>query len=57
LELPDSFQSKVEAPSVGGKPLVDLVDQPDRVLAALIDWRASVPLEAPAEDSRPLSII
>jgi len=51
LELPETFAAKVAAPKIDGRPLTDFVDQPDRVLAALIDWRASVSVESPAEDS------
>jgi len=50
LELPETFAAKVAAPKIDGRPLADFLDRPDRVLAALIDWRASVSVELPAED-------
>jgi LmbE family N-acetylglucosaminyl deacetylase len=37
---PEAFQPEA-LPQIDGRPLTDFVDQPDRVFAALIDWRAS----------------
>jgi len=51
LEVPEAFQPDVAPPKIDGRPLTDFVDRPDRVLAALVDWRASQPLPpSPAED-------
>jgi len=41
LELPATFAQKVSPPTIDGKPLTDFLDRQDRVLAALVDWRAS----------------
>ena len=40
LELPEAFANVVAPPQIDGKPLTDFLDRPDRVLAALVDWRA-----------------
>lgn len=40
LELPQAFAAKVTPPKIDEKPLTDFLDRPDRVLAALVDWRA-----------------
>jgi LmbE family N-acetylglucosaminyl deacetylase len=40
LELPPAFAEKLTPPTVDGKPLTAFLDRPDRVLAALVDWRA-----------------
>jgi len=51
LELPEAFMAKTASPKIDGRPLTEFLDQPDRVLAALIDWRASQTApEPPAED-------
>ncbi len=51
LDLPEAFASVLVPPQIEGKPLTDFIDRPDRVLAALVDWRASqaVP-ESPVAD-------
>src|SRR6185503_2654695 len=41
LELPPTFAQKVSPPTIDGKPLTAFFDRQDRVLAALVDWRAS----------------
>ena len=41
LAVPEAFAEAVAPPQIDGKPLTDFLDRPDRVLAALVDWRAS----------------
>lgn len=41
LELPEAFTQKLALPTIDGKPLTEFLDRQDRVLAALVDWRAS----------------
>ena len=41
IALPEAFADAVAPPQIEGKPLTDFLDRPDRVLAALVDWRAS----------------
>ncbi|MEP6819741.1 MAG: PIG-L family deacetylase [bacterium] len=41
LVLPEAFANVIAPPQIEGKPLTDFLDRPDRVLAALVDWRAS----------------
>ncbi len=44
LELPEAaeaFAANSGPPKIDGRPLTEFIDQPDRVLASLIDWRAS----------------
>ncbi|HEV7475757.1 MAG TPA: PIG-L family deacetylase [Pyrinomonadaceae bacterium] len=41
LELPEAIAAKLEPPKIDNKPLTDFLDRPDRVLAALVDWRAA----------------
>jgi LmbE family N-acetylglucosaminyl deacetylase len=41
LELPEAFEREVSLPTMDGKPLTEFLDRQDRVLAALVDWRAS----------------
>jgi LmbE family N-acetylglucosaminyl deacetylase len=41
LELPEAFAQKVAPPTIDGKPLTEFLSRQDRVLAALVDWRAS----------------
>ncbi len=50
LELPQASEvfEPDALPKIDGRPLTDFVDQPDRVLAALVDWRAS---RRPSESS------
>jgi len=48
LELPEAFMTAVAPPTIAGKPLTDFLDRPDRVLAALVDWRAAGPAIPPA---------
>ena len=50
LELPEAFAARVAPPKIDGRPLTDFLDQPDRVLEALIDWRASQSLPASSSD-------
>jgi LmbE family N-acetylglucosaminyl deacetylase len=40
LELPKALSAMLEPPKIDGQHLTGFLDQPDRVLAALIDWRA-----------------
>jgi LmbE family N-acetylglucosaminyl deacetylase len=40
LELPAQFIAQVTPPQIDGKPLTTFLDRPDRILAALIEWRA-----------------
>ncbi|MGH9930449.1 MAG: PIG-L deacetylase family protein [Pyrinomonadaceae bacterium] len=50
--LPEAFASVLAPPQIEGKPLTDFLDRPDRVLAALVDWRASQAApESPVKDS------
>ena len=52
LALPEAFATAVAAPQIDGKPLTDFLDRPDRVLAALVDWRASQSApESPVADA------
>ncbi|HEV2828842.1 MAG TPA: PIG-L family deacetylase, partial [Pyrinomonadaceae bacterium] len=48
LELPEAFAQKVTLPAIDGKPLTEFLDRQDRVLAALVDWRASQAVPAAA---------
>jgi hypothetical protein len=41
LELPEAFAHRVALPTIDGKTLTEFLDRQDRVLAALVDWRAS----------------
>lgn len=41
LVLPDAFTTSTEPPKLEGKPLTEFLDRPDKVLAALVDWRAA----------------
>lgn len=41
LELPEEIVGKLETPRIDNKPLTSFLDDPDRVLAALVDWRAT----------------
>jgi LmbE family N-acetylglucosaminyl deacetylase len=41
LKLTETFAARVAPPKIDGRPLTDFLDRPDRVLASLIDWRAS----------------
>ena len=34
LKVPDAFKADVAPPKIDGRPLIDFIDQPDRVLAA-----------------------
>ncbi len=50
-QAPEAFQPDA-VPQIDGRPLTDFVDQPDRVFAALVDWRASRHLaDSPAKDT------
>jgi len=51
LKLPETIAAKFAPPKIDDRSLTEFVDQPDRVLDALIDWRRlqSAP-EAPADD-------
>jgi LmbE family N-acetylglucosaminyl deacetylase len=40
LETPEAIETKFGLPKLDGLPSTEFVDQPDRVLASLIDWRA-----------------
>ena len=51
INLPEAFATAVAPPQITGKPLTDFLDRPDRVLAALVDWRASqTAADAPSID-------
>ncbi len=51
LQLTEAFAATIAAPQIEGRPLTEFLDQPARVLAALVDWRASTTSEAsPNED-------
>jgi LmbE family N-acetylglucosaminyl deacetylase len=51
LELPEKTAAAIAPPTIDGRPLTDFLDRPDRVLAALVDWRASQAVPAsPVED-------
>jgi LmbE family N-acetylglucosaminyl deacetylase len=51
LELPEQFGEGVAPPNIAGRALTDFIDRPDRVLGALIDWRAGhTAADSPAED-------
>lgn len=45
LDPADSSGPNLAPPTIDGKPLTAFIDQPDRVLAALIDWRAATTTE------------
>ncbi len=40
METPAAVSVNREPPQIDGRPLTEFLDQPDRILAALIDWRA-----------------
>jgi LmbE family N-acetylglucosaminyl deacetylase len=42
LVLPATFATATEPPKIDGKPLTESLDRPDKVLAALVDWRAAL---------------
>ena len=51
LELPEQFADGVVPPNIAGRGLTDFIDRPDRVLGALIDWRAGhTAADSAAED-------
>jgi LmbE family N-acetylglucosaminyl deacetylase len=51
LELPEQFAAGVAPPNIAGRALTDFIDRPDRVLGALIDWRAGhTAADSAAED-------
>ncbi len=41
LEIPSVVAAALALPKIDNKPLTDFLDQPDRILAALVDWRAT----------------
>jgi LmbE family N-acetylglucosaminyl deacetylase len=43
LQLPDEIASKINPPLLNGRPLTELLDEPEKVLNALIDWRLTLP--------------
>lgn len=47
LELPEQFVAEATPPQIEGKPLTNFLERPDRILASLIDWRASQPAGQP----------
>lgn len=52
LALPEAFATTIAPPQIDARPLTAFLDRPDRVLAALVDWRASKPApESAAADS------
>ena len=51
LELSEPLAATLAPPIINDRPLTEFLDQPDRVLAALVDWRASQSApESPSED-------
>ncbi|MEP6569415.1 MAG: PIG-L family deacetylase [Acidobacteriota bacterium] len=50
LILPEKIAAAVEPPKIDGHPMTDFLDRPDRILAALVDWRASPLLFKPLDD-------
>jgi hypothetical protein len=50
MELPEAFLAKTAPPRIKDRPLTDFIDQPDQVLAALIDWRAARPISGSTSD-------
>lgn len=51
LEVHETLAANFAPPKIDGRPLTEFVDQPDRVLASLIDWRAGqTGPETPPED-------
>jgi hypothetical protein len=51
LQLPEQFAAGVAPPNIAGRALTDFIDQPDRVLGTLIDWRAGhTAADSAAED-------
>jgi LmbE family N-acetylglucosaminyl deacetylase len=51
LELPEQFADGVVPPNIAGRALTDFIDRPDRILGALIDWRAGhTAADSAAED-------
>jgi len=41
LDLPEAIAAMLESPKIDNKPLTSFLDNPDRILAALVDWRAT----------------
>ena len=39
LSLPESVNARLASPTIDGRPLTDFIEEPDRVLNALIGWR------------------
>jgi LmbE family N-acetylglucosaminyl deacetylase len=59
LESPESVAPGVAAPTINGRALTEFVDEPTRVLDALIDWRRAQQSSAPFRsdiDRSPLMI-
>ena len=50
LQLAEAFAATNAAPQIEGRPLTDFLDRPDRVLAALVDWRAGQTTDATPND-------
>jgi hypothetical protein len=52
LELSEASAAMLAPPKLDGRPLTEFIDRPDRVLAALVDWRASKSLtdQSPVDD-------
>jgi hypothetical protein len=51
LKLSEPFAVAAAPPTIDGRPLTDFLGQPDRVLAALVDWRAGQTASAPGAES------
>jgi LmbE family N-acetylglucosaminyl deacetylase len=56
LQISPSLASRL-APTVEGKPLTDLIDQPKKLLDALIDWRLKQSRSPVADDAYRLRLI
>jgi LmbE family N-acetylglucosaminyl deacetylase len=51
MQLPEQFAATLAPPKINDRPLTEFLDQPERVLAALVDWRASQSApESPSAD-------
>jgi hypothetical protein len=59
LSLPEAVSARLAPPTIGGRPLTQFIEEPDRVLNALIAWRRrqSNSTNVPAEHSHRLALV
>ena len=59
LSLPEAVSARLAPPTIDGRPLTEFIEEPDRVLNALIGWRRGQrnSTNVPAEHSHRLALI